>query len=245
MSRNEELFERAQAVIPGGVNSPVRSFRSVGGTPFFVKSASGSTITDADGRTYIDYVQSWGASILGHAHPDVVEAIRDAALAGTSYGAPTEREALLAEAIVERVASIEKVRMVSSGTEAVMTAVRLARGVTGRSKVIKFAGCYHGHFDAMLVAAGSGLATLGIPGSAGVTAGSVVDTIVVPYNDLVALDRALDEHGKDLAAILVEPIAANMGLVPPLRLVSLKGCVLPATASAHYSYSMRSSPVFA
>jgi len=215
MSRNEELFERAQAVIPGGVNSPVRSFRSVGGTPFFVKSASGSTITDADGRTYIDYVQSWGASILGHAHPDVVEAIRDAALAGTTYGAPTEREALLAEAIVERVASIEKVRMVSSGTEAVMTAVRLARGVTGRSKVIKFAGCYHGHFDAMLVAAGSGLATLGIPGSAGVTAGSVVDTIVVPYNDLEALDRALDEHAKDLAAILVEPIAANMGLVPP------------------------------
>ena len=215
MSRNEELFARAQAVIPGGVNSPVRSFRSVGGTPFFVRSAQGSTITDADGTTYLDFVQSWGASILGHAHPDVIEAVQRAATAGTSYGAPTEREALLAEEIVARVDSVEKVRMVSSGTEGAMTAVRLARGATGRSKVIKFAGCYHGHLDALLVAAGSGIATLGIPGSAGVTEGAVADTIVVPYNDLAALDRALDEHAADLAAILVEPIAANMGLVPP------------------------------
>ncbi|MEY3360550.1 MAG: hypothetical protein RL531_269 [Actinomycetota bacterium] len=215
MSRNEDLFARAQAVIPGGVNSPVRSFRSVGGTPFFVASAKGSTITDANGTTYLDFVQSWGASILGHAHPDVIEAVQRAAEAGTSYGAPTEREALLAEEIVARVDSVEKVRMVSSGTEAAMTAVRLARGVTGRSKVIKFAGCYHGHLDALLVAAGSGVATLGIPGSAGVTAGAVADTVVVPFNDLAALDRALDEHAADLAAILVEPIAANMGLVPP------------------------------
>ena len=186
MSRNEELFARAQTVIPGGVNSPVRSFRSVGGTPFFVREARGATITDADGRTYLDYVQSWGASILGHAHPDVIAAVQRAAEAGTSYGAPTEREALLAEEVVARVESVEKVRMVSSGTEAAMTAVRLARGVTGRSKVVKFAGCYHGHLDALLVAAGSGIATLGIPGSAGVTEGAVADTIVVRASSLTA-----------------------------------------------------------
>ncbi|MCU1457334.1 MAG: glutamate-semialdehyde -aminomutase [Actinomycetia bacterium] len=210
-----DLFTRAQAVIPGGVNSPVRAFGAVGGDPFFVARASGSHLWDTEGHDYLDYVQSWGASILGHAAPKVVEAVQRAAADGTSYGAPTEREVLLAEAIVERVPSVEKVRLVSSGTEAAMTAVRLARGATGRPKVLKFAGCYHGHLDALLVAAGSGVATLGLPGSAGVTEGAVSDTVVVPYNDESALDAAFDAYGADLAAVLVEPVAANMGLVLP------------------------------
>jgi glutamate-1-semialdehyde 2,1-aminomutase len=209
------LFDRAQAVIPGGVDSPVRSFSSVGGEPFFVARGAGATLTDTEGRTYLDYVQSWGASILGHAHPAVVEAVAKAAAGGTSFGAPTEREVELAEAIVERVPSVDKVRLVSSGTEAGMTAVRLARGATGRTKILKFAGCYHGHTDALLVAAGSGVATLGIPGSAGVTPGTVADTIVIPYNDDAALDEVFATHSADLAAVLVEPVAANMGLVPP------------------------------
>jgi glutamate-1-semialdehyde 2,1-aminomutase len=208
-------FERATARIPGGVNSPVRAFGSVGGDPFFVARASGARITDTDGREYLDYVQSWGASILGHAHPKVVDAVQRAAADGTSYGAPTPREVELAEAICERVPSVEKVRLVSSGTEAAMTAVRLARGATGRSKIVKFAGCYHGHIDALLVQAGSGVATLGLPGSAGVTPGTTADTIVVPYNDLAAVDAVFDEHEHEIAAVLVEPIAANMGLVPP------------------------------
>jgi glutamate-1-semialdehyde 2,1-aminomutase len=210
-----ELFTRAQARIPGGVDSPVRSFASVGGDPFFVERADGAELFDTDGRVYVDYVQSWGASILGHAHPAVVEAVQRAAAAGTSYGAPTEREVQLAEAIAERVPAVDKVRLVSSGTEAAMTALRLARGATGRAKVVKFAGCYHGHVDALLVAAGSGVATLGLPGSAGVTEGTVADTVVVPYNDEAALDDVFDRHGSDVAAVIVEPVAANMGLVPP------------------------------
>jgi glutamate-1-semialdehyde 2,1-aminomutase len=210
------LFERAQARIPGGVDSPVRSFASVGGDPFFVARAVGPYLFDTDGNRYVDYVQSWGASILGHAHPAVVEAVQRAASDGTSYGAPTEREVELAEAIAARVPSVDKVRLVSSGTEAGMTAVRLARGATGRSKILKFAGCYHGHVDALLVAAGSGVATLGLPGSAGVTEGTVADTVVVPYNDDAALDAAFDRYGADLAAVIVEPVAANMGLVPPV-----------------------------
>jgi glutamate-1-semialdehyde 2,1-aminomutase len=209
------LFERAQARIPGGVNSPVRAFGAVGGDPFFVTRAEGAYLFDTDGRRLLDYVQSWGASILGHAYPKVVEAVQRAAADGTSYGAPTAREVELAEAICARVPSVDKVRLVSSGTEAAMTAVRLARGATGRPKIMKFAGCYHGHLDALLVAAGSGVATLGLPGSAGVTEGAVADTIAVPYNDEAALDLAFAAAGAELAAVLVEPVAANMGLVPP------------------------------
>jgi glutamate-1-semialdehyde 2,1-aminomutase len=211
-----DWFARAQARIPGGVNSPVRAFGSVGGDPFFVARAHGSRLVDTNGREYLDYVQSWGASILGHAHPKVVEAVQQAAARGTSYGAPTPGEVELAEAICARVPSVEKVRLVSSGTEAAMTAVRLARGATGRNKIVKFAGCYHGHLDALLVQAGSGVATLGLPGSAGVTPGTVADTVVVPYNDLDALAAVFDTHGDEIAAVLVEPIAANMGLVPPV-----------------------------
>jgi glutamate-1-semialdehyde 2,1-aminomutase len=213
---NRTLFARAQEVIPGGVNSPVRAFDAVGGTPYFVARALGAWVFDVEGNAYLDLVQSYGAVIAGHAHPKIVEAIRWAAGHGTSYGAPTEREVELAEAIADRVPSVDKVRLVSSGTEAGMTAVRLARGVTGRAKILKFAGCYHGHVDALLVAAGSGVATLGLPGSAGVTEGTVADTVVVPYNDDAALDAAFDRYGPELAAVIVEPVAANMGLVPPV-----------------------------
>jgi glutamate-1-semialdehyde 2,1-aminomutase len=206
--RSEALFSRALRVTPGGVNSPVRAFGAVGGHPFFVAGARGSHITDVDGRTYLDYVQSWGASILGHANPGVLAAIADAAKRGTTFGAPTESEVLLAEEICQSVQAVEMVRLVSSGTEATMTAIRLARGVTGRDKIVKFAGCYHGHSDALLAAGGSGVATLGIPGSSGVPEASVAATIVAPYNLVPVLDD-------DVACVIVEPVAANMGLVAP------------------------------
>jgi glutamate-1-semialdehyde 2,1-aminomutase len=203
-----ELFERASRVIPGGVNSPVRAFGSVGGTPYFVDHAKGAFVTDADGNTYLDYVQSWGASLLGHADPGVTEAIAHAAERGTSYGAPTEGEVRLAEALTAAVDGMDLVRLVSSGTEATMTAVRLARGATGRDTILKFAGCYHGHSDGLLAAGGSGVATLGLAGSAGVPAGAIASTIVAPYNVVPELDESV-------ACVIVEPVAANMGLVEP------------------------------
>ncbi|MSV91334.1 MAG: aminotransferase class III-fold pyridoxal phosphate-dependent enzyme, partial [Actinobacteria bacterium] len=205
---NHQLFSRAQAVIPGGVNSPVRAFRSVGGEPYFVARGAGAHVWDIEGTRYIDYVQSYGASILGHAHPKVIEAIRAAALDGTTFGAPTLREVELAEALAGRVPGLEMVRLVSSGTEATMTAVRLARGATGRDTIVKFAGCYHGHSDALLAAGGSGVANQGLSGCDGVTAGAVADTVVAPYNVVPELDESV-------AVVCVEPVAANMGLVAP------------------------------
>jgi glutamate-1-semialdehyde 2,1-aminomutase len=208
MATNAELFERAQQVIPGGVNSPVRAFRSVGGTPYFVTRGEGCHVWDVEGKRYIDYVQSYGPAILGHAHPDVVRAIQDAAVHGSTYGAPTAREVELAEAMVDRVPGLESVRLVSSGTEAAMSGVRLARGATGREKILKFAGCYHGHADALLAAGGSGVANQGLSGCDGVTAGAVADTVVAPFNVVPDIDDSF-------AAVLVEPVAANMGLVAP------------------------------
>ncbi|WP_420639802.1 glutamate-1-semialdehyde 2,1-aminomutase [Candidatus Poriferisocius sp.] len=208
MATNRELFERAQRVIPGGVNSPVRSFRSVGGTPYFVARAHGAMVWDVEGRSYIDYVQSYGPGILGHAHPAVTRAVVDAAAHGTSYGAPTEREVILAETLCERVPAMDWARLTSSGTEAAMAAVRLARGATGRHKIIKFAGCYHGHSDALLAAGGSGVANQGLADSAGVTPGAVADTVVAPYNRIPEVDE-------EVAAVVVEPVAANMGVVAP------------------------------
>ena len=208
MGANEDLFRRACEVLPGGVDSPVRAFGAVGGTPYFVARAEGAYVWDVEGRRYTDYVQSWGASILGHGNPAVVDAVQRAARDGTSFGAPTEREVLLAEAIRERVPSCERVRLVSSGTEATMSAIRVARGYTGRDRIVKFAGCYHGHADELLVDAGSGVATFGLPGSAGVPAGAVADTVVVPYN-------VVPQIGDDVACVIVEPVAANMGLVAP------------------------------
>ena len=213
---SRSLFERAERVIPGGVNSPVRAFRAVGGTPVFVSRAQGAYLFGADGRQYVDYVGSWGPMILGHAHPAVVQAIADAATRGTSYGAPTELEVRFAEKLCSLYPSMDMVRAVSSGTEATMSALRAARGFTGRDLVVKFEGCYHGHADFLLVKAGSGAATLGVPDSAGVPATTAASTLTLPFNDVAALGALFEARGKDIAAVIVEPVVGNMGVVPPL-----------------------------
>jgi glutamate-1-semialdehyde 2,1-aminomutase len=216
MSRNEELFKRAQQSIPGGVNSPVRAFRAVGGTPPFIVRGQGARIWDAEGRSYIDYVGSWGPLALGHAHPEVVRAVSEAAAKGLSFGAPTEGETELAELLKSLVPSIEMLRLVSSGTEATMSALRLARGFTGRSTMVKFEGCYHGHADSLLVKAGSGALTFGQPSSSGVPAETAQLTLVLPYNDTAALEQAFRASGDRIAAVIVEPVAGNMNLVAPV-----------------------------
>jgi glutamate-1-semialdehyde 2,1-aminomutase len=212
--KSSRLFARAQDLIPGGVNSPVRAFRAVGGTPLFIKSAQGPFITDVDGRRFIDYVGSWGPMILGHADPEIVAALQAVAVNGTSFGAPNELEVELAAEIADAVPSIEMVRMVNSGTEATMSAIRLARGVTGRDKLVKFEGCYHGHADSLLVKAGSGVATLGLPDSPGVPAALAQNTVTVPFNDTAAVEDVFKQHD-DIAAVIVEPVVGNMGCVPP------------------------------
>ena len=212
---SQTLFEQALKLIPGGVNSPVRACRHVDSIPLFIKSAAGGKITSVDGRTFIDFVLSWGPMLLGHAHPEVTRAIQEAAANGTSYGAPCEAEVELARLVADALPSVEMVRMVNSGTEATMSALRLARGITGRAKVLKFIGCYHGHADPFLAAAGSGVATLSIPGTPGVPPATVADTLLAPYNDLTAVTRLFETHGQETAAVIVEPVAGNMGLVLP------------------------------
>ena len=214
-SKSEGLFSRAIEVLPGGVNSPVRAFRGVGGTPRFIQSAEGATMTDADGNEFIDYVSSWGALMFGHADEEILDALADAMQRGTSYGAPTELEIEMAEEIIDAVPSIEMVRMVNSGTEATMAAIRLARGVTGRAKIVKFEGCYHGHADSFLVKAGSGVATLGLPDSPGVPATVAANTLTVPYNDAAALEEVFELNKNEIAAVIIEPIVGNMGCVIP------------------------------
>ncbi|CAN5871890.1 glutamate-1-semialdehyde 2,1-aminomutase [soil metagenome] len=214
---SEALMKRARALIPGGVNSPVRAFRSVGGTPRFIRRATGPWLEDADGRRYVDLIGSWGPMILGHAHPAVLEAVQAAAADGFSFGAPNEREVDLAAEIVRRIAPVQSVRLVNSGTEATMSALRLARAHTGRSVVVKFAGCYHGHVDALLASAGSGMATFGLPDSPGVPASSAAETIVLPYNDVAAVEAAFAQRGGEVAAVITEAAAGNMGVVPPAR----------------------------
>jgi glutamate-1-semialdehyde 2,1-aminomutase len=215
MSRNQQLFEQSQKFIPGGVNSPVRAFKSVGGTPVFFRKGEGAYVWDADDKSYIDYVGSWGPLILGHAHPEVIEAVYAAAKNGLTFGAPTEAELEIAELLCRLVPSIEQVRLVSSGTEATMSAIRLARGYTGRNRIIKFEGCYHGHDDALLVKAGSGALTFGHPSSAGVPAETASSTVVLDYNDLAGVEQAFGQFGAEIAAVIVEPVAGNMNLIAP------------------------------
>ena len=217
MRKSELLFERAQLYIPGGVNSPVRAFKSVGGTPLFFQSAKGSILTDVDGKEYIDYIGSWGPMILGHCHPPIVNALRDATHNTTSFGAPTALEADIAELICSMVPALEKVRMVNSGTEACMSAIRVARGYTNREKFIKFEGCYHGHADPFLIKAGSGAITLGTPNSPGVTKGTAKDTLLAPFNNLDAVKKIIDKNKGEIAAIIIEPVAGNMGCIPPKK----------------------------
>lgn len=215
LKRSREIFERASRIVPGGVNSPVRAFKAVGGAPPIIRSAKGARLTDVDGNEYLDFLGSWGPMILGHSHPEVVSAVQEAAGRGTSYGASTELELLLAEKICSFFPSIECVRLVSSGTEATMSALRLARAFTGRSMVVKFDGCYHGHVDSLLVKAGSGVATLSIPGTPGIPAEFTAHTVSVPFNDVPALEAVFDRHPKRIAAVILEPVPANMGVVPP------------------------------
>ena len=217
MNNSELLFERAQLFIPGGVNSPVRAFRSVGGTPLFFKSAKGSILTDVDGKNYVDYIGSWGPMILGHCHKPIVETLKKVTENTTSFGAPTELEADIAELICEMVPAVEKVRMTNSGTEACMSAIRVARGYTNKEKFIKFEGNYHGHADAFLIKAGSGAITLGVPNSPGVTKGTAQDTLLAPYNDLSAVKKIIEDNPNQIAAIILEPVAGNMGCIPPKK----------------------------
>ncbi|MEK3720924.1 glutamate-1-semialdehyde 2,1-aminomutase [Paenibacillus sp. FSL H8-0034] len=214
-SRSSKAFAEAKQYIPGGVNSPVRAFKSVGLTPLFMERGAGSRVFDIDGNEFIDYIGSWGPLIVGHSHPEVIEAIKSAVELGTSFGAPTELETRMAKLVIERIPSMDMVRMVNSGTEATMSALRLARGYTNRSKILKFEGCYHGHADALLIKAGSGVATLGLPDSPGVPESVAVNTITVPYNDLDSIRVAFEKYGEEIAAVIVEPIAGNMGVVPP------------------------------